>query len=100
MKARIIDGNITLEGLRVDEVRLMHEALEKWTLDATERAANLEVEAGERMEAARGRRHGKTQAARVAGELRNEASGLRASSRDGADLLRALAWVATNKDAR
>lgn len=100
MIARIIDGRLTLEGIRIDEAKLLHEALEKWTLDLTDRAVRLELEALDRLDSVRGRRAGKTQATRVAGELRQEASGWRALARDGADLLRALAWIATHKDAR
>jgi hypothetical protein len=48
----------------------------------------------------RGRRAGKTQAARVAGQLRQGASTWRALAREGADLLRTLSWAATHKNAR
>lgn len=94
------NGRFVLADVRVDEVKLLHEALEKWANDLTERAAQLEVEAGERMEFARGRRAGKRQAIRVAGELRNEAAGWRALAKDASDMLRALLWAATHKDAR
>lgn len=100
MKALISNGLVTLENIRVDEVRLLHTALEVFTLECVEHATTLEIEAGRKLEAVRGRRHGKTAATRVAGELRNQAAGLRASAREGADLLRALGWAATHKDAR
>lgn len=100
MIARIVDGKLMLEGIRMDEAKLMHEAIEKWTTDLVDRATRLEIEAGGIIEAVRGRRAGKTHASRVAGALRNEASGWRALARDGADLLRALRWAATHKDAR
>lgn len=93
MMVRVVDGRLSLEDLTLEEANLLRDALVTWTAGAIGTSAQLEIEAGERAELARGRRHGKTQAARVAGELRREAAQLREMARRGEDLLRLLVII-------